>query len=394
MSLIVGPRQAGKTTLMLQLKDYLEKRGERTLFLNLDFEADRPFFTSQTALLNRVRLEFGKDRGYVFIDEIQRKENAGIFLKGLYDAQIPHKLIISGSGSIELKEKIHESLVGRKRIFELNTVSFEEFVHFRTGYRYENRLTEFLSVDTARAKEFLIEYLNFGGYPRVILAETLQQKIRLIDEIYSSYIEKDITYLLRVEKTDAFRNLVKIIAGQIGGMINFTELSSSLGISVQTVKNYLLYAEKTFIVKSVTPYFRNIRKEISKAPLFYFMDLGLRNYSLGLCGRISLLSEAGFLFQNLIFHVLREKRRYEGVSIHFWRTKDRAEVDFIMNIGQDVLPVEAKCRELKEVAVGRPLRNFIYTYKPKEAWIINLSLRKELTINNTSVKCMPFFDLI
>jgi hypothetical protein len=341
-----------------------------------------------------VRLEFGKDRGYVFIDEIQRKENAGIFLKGLYDAQIPHKLIISGSGSIELKEKIHESLVGRKRIFELNTVSFEEFVHFRTGYRYENRLTEFLSVDTARAKEFLIEYLNFGGYPRVILAETLQQKIRLIDEIYSSYIEKDITYLLRVEKTDAFRNLVKIIAGQIGGMINFTELSSSLGISVQTVKNYLLYAEKTFIVKSVTPYFRNIRKEISKAPLFYFMDLGLRNYSLGLCGRISLLSEAGFLFQNLIFHVLREKRRYEGVSIHFWRTKDRAEVDFIMNIGQDVLPVEVKCRELKEVAVGRPLRNFIHTYKPKEAWIINLSLRKELTINNTSVKCMPFFDLI
>ncbi len=394
MSLIVGPRQAGKTTLMFQLKDYLEKRGERTLFLNLDFEQDKQFFTSQTALLNRIRLEFGKKMGYVFIDEIQRKENAGIFLKGIYDVQIPHKFIVSGSGSVDLKEKIHESLAGRKRIFELNTVSFEEFVHFRTGYRYEDRLPEFLSIEAAKAKEFFIEYLNFGGYPRVILADTLQEKIRLIDEIYNSYIEKDISYLLRVEKTDVFRNLVKVIASQIGGMVNLTELSSTLGISIQTVKNYLLYAEKTFIIKSVTPYFSNIRKEISKAPVLYFMDLGLRNYSLGLFGRISLLSEMGFLFQNMVFHILREKWRYEGALIHFWRTKDRAEVDFVINIGKDVLPVEVKCRELKDVTIGRPLRNFIITYNPKEAWIINLSLRKEIIINHTVVKFIPFFDLI
>jgi predicted AAA+ superfamily ATPase len=394
MSLIIGPRQAGKTTLMLQLKDYLEKQGERTLFLNLDFEQDKPFFASQTALLSRMRLEFGKKKGYVFIDEIQRKENAGIFLKGIYDFQIPHKLIISGSGSVELKEKIHESLTGRKRIFELNTVSFKEFVNFRTEYRYEDRLPDFFSVEAEKAKAFLIEYLNFGGYPRVILADTLQEKIRLIDEIYSSYIEKDISYLLRVEKTDVFRNLVKVIASQIGGMVNLTELSSTLGISIQTVKNYLMYAEKTFIIKRVTPYYSNIRKEISKAPILYFMDLGLRNYSLGLFGKITLFTEMGFLFQNLIFHILREKWRYEGTSIHFWRTKDRAEVDFVINIGKDVFPVEVKCREFKEATIGRPLRNFIDTYKPKEAWIVNLTFRKEITINHTLVKFIPFFDLI
>jgi len=394
MSLVIGPRQAGKTTLMMLLKEYLEKKGERTLFLNLDFEQDKPFFESQSALLNRIKLEFGNKKGYVFIDEIQRKENAGLFLKGIYDLNIPHKLIISGSGSVELKEKVHESLVGRKRLFELNTVSFEEFVNFGTGYRYEDRLSEFFSIETIKTRGFLVEYLNLGGYPRVMLADTLHEKIKVIDEIYRSYIEKDIAYLLRVEKTDAFRNLIKMLAGQAAGIINISELSSTLGISIQTVKNYLMYAEKTFIINKVSPYFSNVRKEISKAPMVYFTDLGLRNYSLGLFGRISLLSEMGFLFQNLVFHLLQQKWRFEGGSIHFWRTKDRAEVDFVINIGKAVLPVEVKCRELKEETVSRPLRNFIALYNPKEAWIVNLGFKREIKIEKTIVKFIPFYELV
>jgi len=394
MSLVIGPRQAGKTTLMMLLKEYLEKKGERTLFLNLDFEQDKPFFESQSSLMNRIKLEFGSKKGYVFIDEIQRKENAGLFLKGIYDLNVPYKMIISGSGSVELKEKVHESLVGRKRIFELNTVSFEEFVNFRTAYRYEDRLSGFFSIEAHKTKDLLVEYLNLGGYPRVILADTLHEKIKVIDEIYKSYIEKDITYLLRVEKTDAFRNLIKMLASQVAGMINVAELSSTLGISIQTVKNYLMYAEKTFVIKKVTPYFSNVRKEISKSPMVYFTDLGLRNYSLGLFGRISLLTEMGFLFQNFVFHLLQEKWRYESASIHFWRTKDRAEVNFVINIGKTVLPVEVKCRELKEEAVSRPLRNFIAMYNPKEAWIVNLGFKKEIKIEKTIVKFIPFYELI
>ncbi len=394
MSLVIGPRQAGKTTLMMLLKEYLEKKGERTLFLNLDFEQDKPFFESQSSLINRIKLEFGSKKGYVFIDEIQRKENAGLFLKGIYDLNVPYKMIISGSGSVELKEKVHESLVGRKRIFELNTVSFEEFVNFRTDYRYKDRLSGFCSIEAHKTKDLLVEYLNLGGYPRVILADTLHEKIKVIDEIYRSYIEKDIAYLLRVEKTDAFRNLIKMLASQVAGMINVAELSSTLGISIQTVKNYLMYAEKTFVIKKVTPYFSNVRKEISKSPMVYFTDLGLRNYSLGLFGRISLLTEMGFLFQNFVFHLLQEKWRYESASIHFWRTKDRAEVDFVINIGKTVLPVEVKCRELKEEAVSRPLRNFIALYNPKEAWIVNLGFKKEIKIEKTIVKFIPFYELI
>ena len=115
ISLIIGPRQAGKTTLMDLLRERLDNQGERTLYLNLDIEWDRPHFDSQSALLRKIELELSKQRGYVFIDEIQRKENAGLFLKGLFDLKLPYKFIVSGSGSLELKEKIHESLVGRQR---------------------------------------------------------------------------------------------------------------------------------------------------------------------------------------------------------------------------------------------------------------------------------------
>src|SRR3989338_4749411 len=136
MSLVVGPRQAGKTTLMRSLEEYLQKKDERTLFLNLDIEHDRQFFASQDALVKKISLEFGTHFGYVFLYEIQRKEDAGLFLKGLYDMNLSCKFIVSGSGSVELKEKIHESLAGRKRIFEMTTVTFAEFVHFKTQYKY------------------------------------------------------------------------------------------------------------------------------------------------------------------------------------------------------------------------------------------------------------------
>src|SRR3989338_8710725 len=147
ITLIVGPRQAGKTTLMKALEAGLRQNGEKTLFLSLDIEPDSRFLASQVSLLQKIQLEIGTAKGYVFIDEIQRKENAGLFLKGIYDMDLPYKFFVSGSGSLELKEKIHESLAGRKRIFELGTISFQEFVNFKTEYKYSAKLAEFFAVE-------------------------------------------------------------------------------------------------------------------------------------------------------------------------------------------------------------------------------------------------------
>ncbi len=394
LTLLVGPRQAGKTTLMLQLQDDLQKKGDNTLFLSLDYERDQPHFADQEALLRRLRLEFGNKKGYVFIDEIQRKENAGIFLKGVFDMRTPYKFIISGSGSVELKEKVHESLAGRKRIFELSTLTLPEFINYRTAYRYEEGLEEYFRINKSEGQGLLMEYLNFGGYPRVVLEDTTKEKSAIIDEIYRSYIEKDIAYLLRVERIDAFGNLIRMLADRVGAIINLNELSSTAGVSVLTVKNYLAYAEKTFIIRRVTPYFKNIRSEISKAPVMYFNDLGLRNLALRRFGGYAALYETGFLFQNLIHQLLFERTRGEGGTVHFWRTKDKAEVDFIINAAEGVIPVEVKCRELKGREIGRSLRGFIAKYRPREAWVVSLGAQEDEKLEKTRVRFIPFYELM
>ena len=393
ISFIVGPRQAGKTTLMLLLKDNLEKKGERCLFLNLDIEADKQFLVSQAMLMRKIQLELGKTKGYVFIDEIQRRENAGVFLKGIYDMNLPYKFIVSGSGSVDLKEKIHESLVGRKRIFELRTLSFEEFFHHKTEYRYEDKALDFFQTDKTKSLEILNEYCIFGGYPRVVLEDTLEEKREQMKEIYQSYLEKDISYLLKVKKTEAFSSLVKVTASQIGNMINYSELSSSLGLSIATIKHYLWYLDKTFIVKKITPYFRNIRKEITKSPMFYFHDLGMRNFALSLFTDIPERQDVGFLFQNFIFNNLCDELGSVSVKIHFWRTKDKAEVDFVIDKGTTVMPIEVKYKELVKPEITRSFRSFIDKYRPRKAFVFNLGLDKDISMHKTTIYFRPFYKI-
>jgi len=390
-SIIIGPRQSGKTTLMGMLQDRLAQEGEKTLYLNLDVEWDRPYFGSQQALINKIELEFGKQKGFVFIDEIQRKENAGLFLKGLYDLNLPYKFIVSGSGSLELKEQIHESLIGRKRLFQLTTVTFEEFINYKTNYKYKDSLLSFVEIETHKVLQLLTEYMNFGGYPAVVIETEQKEKLRIIDEIYRSVLEKDVAYLLKVEKTEAFSSLVRILSSQIGSLVNFSELSSSLNISYQTLKKYLWYCRKIFILELVSPYFKNTRKEITKSPVVYFWDLGLRNYALGLFGNLYSPAAAGFVFENLVFLLISEQIRLSSAKLNFWRTKDKAEVDFIIERGPDIIPVEVKYSSFKDVKITRSMRSFIKKYEPPEAYIINLDLKKSINIGKTRLTFIPYY---
>ena len=393
ITVLVGPRQSGKTTILKQLDAELRAGGRKTLWLNLDFEDDFRHVASQGSLLQKIRLELGDSGGVVFIDEIQRKENAGLFLKGLYDQGLPWKLAVSGSGSMELKEKITESLAGRKRMFELSTVSFEEFVDFKTGYRYADRLRDFFLTETAKADQLFREYLMYGGYPRVVLADTHQEKLAIINEIFRSYLEKDIVYLLRVEKSDSFGNLVRVLASQSGKMINYSELSSTLGLSLATVKTYLWYLEKTFLIGKVTPWFTNIRKEITKAPVYYFNDIGLRNFSSGSFGTLS-DNEAGFAFQTAVHAILKERFPFADTMIHYWRTKDKAEVDFVIRRGDALTPLEVKYSNMKRLEIQRSFRGFLERYHPERGFVVNKSLSDEVMVGETQVRCLPYWELI
>ena len=394
ITVITGARQAGKTTLIKKVEKELYLSRQKTLYLNLDFESDFKYVESHDLFIQKLNLEFGKNFGYVFIDEIQRKNNAGLFLKGLYDKNVPVKFIVTGSGSMELKAKIHESLAGRKRIFELLTVTFDEFVNFKTNYKYEQNLSEFYKLESSKTSLFLSEYLSCGGYPRIITESVQKEKHNHMNEMINSYLSKDISYLLNLDKPDAFIRLLRLLGVQTGFPLNYSNLANDSGLSVPTMKNYIWYQVNTFITKSISPFFKNKRKEITKSPLIYFNDTGFRNFLLNRFGSSVNIGD-GMTFQNFIFNLLYDYTlNNQPCEIHYWRTITQAEVDFVLIQGKVIIPVEVKYSHLKNTAITRSLSSFIEKYKPEKVIIVNLSLSEIRKIKSTKIEFVPFYELI
>ena len=393
ITMITGARQVGKTTIMNILREKLHTEDHKTLFFNLDYEKDYKYFSSQEVLLQKINLESGNDQIFVFIDELQRKENAGVFLKGIYDGAKNIKFVVSGSGSLELKENIHESLVGRKRVFELLPVSFEEFVNFRTGYRYQQNLKAYFDIEHEELLRFLHEYSTYGGYPAVVTENKKEEKYLLMNEIFSSYIQKDLSYLLNLDRPESFVKLIEWLSHTAGTGINYSTCSADIGLSLPTVKKYLWYAENTFIIKTLTPFYSNKRKEISKSPVVYFFDLGMKNFAFGNFGAELSQFNTGQIFENFIFSVLYQHVKNTNYRLHYWRTTDMAEVDFVITKGPDIIPVEVKFTHLDKDRFGRAFLSFITKYQPKTAYIINVSARFSKTVDGTTIYVIPFYDL-
>ena len=388
ITVIIGPRQIGKTYLMRQMQTHAEQRHQKTMYLNLDIENHRHYLDSQSIFLDYLRLQLGTGKGIIFLDEIQRKTDAGLFLKGLYDMKLPYKFVVSGSGSLDIKAHIKESLTGRKRIFEIPPISFPEFVNFKTDYHYEKKLVEYFHLETSRTQRLLEEYMQFGGYPKVILATTTDEKKIEIEEIYRSYIEKDIAGLLHIEKSDVFSSLLRLLASQIGQLTNIRELSSTLRISQPTVKKYIWYLEATFILRRVNPFHTNLRSEISKSPLYYFTDLGLRNYLVNIFTLPQIPSVlSGHLFENTLCNHLIH-------PLHFWRTTDNAEVDFVINTPLFPTPIEAKYHVLTTPKLTRSYHSFLSKYHPAHGYIIHLGDTMRTKQSNTTIHFLPFWKIL
>jgi predicted AAA+ superfamily ATPase len=393
ITLLIGPRQVGKTTLMRSLQQKLEGRGGKTLFFNLDIEEDGNLFESQQRFLSAIELEVGKSEAVIFIDEIQRKENAGLFLKGLYDRELPYKFLVSGSGSLELKEKVVESLAGRKRVFEIAPVSFAEFLNHKMDYRYEGRLVEYCRLYPERARALMEEYLIFGGYPDVVTTNGKEEKIAVLEEIYRSYIDKDINNLISIDKPRAFEILLRLLALNIGYPLNYSNLAKKTALSIPTVQKYIWYLEKTFIIKLIPPFFSNPAKELVKAPVVYFNDLGMRSLLRRSFHLDPLSTDTAFSFQNLVYQLLVEQSALGLREVKYWRTKDKAEVDFILDQHPLPVPVEVKYSDSPKVATAsRSMQSFLRSYKPEQAFIVTLAPEGRRKAGDTRLVHLPYFE--
>ena len=368
--LFVGSRQAGKTTILKQLQDYLIKDGQRTYFLNLEDPDYLGLLNDSPKNLFKIfSLEFDR-KNFIFVDEIQYLKDPSNFLKYIYDEYKGKiKLCVSGSSAFYIDEKFKDSLAGRKKIFNVFTLSFREFLRFKGEEQLSRSDFKTLSLsEKEKISSRYLEFIIFGGYPRVVLAAR-EEKLEILRDIAYSYVKKDI-FESRVRQEDIFYRLFKILAAQAGSLVNASELAATLGVSKSSVDHYLHVMQKSFHIKLVRPFFKNIRKELTKMPKVYFCDLGLRNFFADNFNVFETREDKGSLLENAVFRQLIEK--YDTSEIKYWRTVQKNEVDFILK-DKEAIEVKVQPEQFKEVS----FRAFKGLYKDINLSIVSLNAKQD-----------------
>jgi len=368
--IIKGARRAGKTTLLKFLEGYLKKQGQRVAFLAVDQHLFEPYLKDPLLFERYLHQEGLLDDGRLFLllDEFQYLNDPGLFLKVLYDRLSPKlKLIVSGSSSLEIS-RTREFLTGRKIEFILERFSFLEFLSAvfpkklweEVPFDDWNTLKEISVLYQRELKRYFVEYVNWGGYPEVILTPVEEQKETILREILATYLQKDVAAFLQVENISAFNHLIRILAAQIGSLLNKSELADTLKIRFETVSRYLDILEGTFIFHLLRPYYRNIRKELSKNPKIYARDFGIVYFALR---RIFNTYEeiSGHEVENFVFRGIIEQFPLE--DIYFYRTRSGAEIDFLVAQEKTYL---IECKFRNQIKIPKIFLNFEERYPEKE----------------------------
>ncbi|MBN2548543.1 MAG: ATP-binding protein [Anaerolineales bacterium] len=320
---LYGPRQVGKTTLVM---DLLASISLRSVFVN----ADELLYREALASQSRQRLgEVLGDAELLVIDEAQRVPDIGLNLKILVDSFPQAAILATGSASFDLANKISEPLTGRKITFTLYPVAYGE-------------IQQTLGILEARAQ--LERWLVWGGYPAIITTGNPVIRQRLLGELVGSYLYRDILDFSGIRRADKISDLLRLLAFQIGQEVSIAELAASLALNRQTVEQYLDLLEKVFVIFKVGGFSRNLRKEVTKNSRYYFYDNGVRNSLIQNFNNLPLRNDVGQLWENYLMVERRKANQTAGrlVNAYFWRTYDQKEIDCIEEYGGQLYGYEFK----------------------------------------------------
>jgi len=317
---VTGIRRSGKTFLLQYI--FEKNASANKIFLDLENPLLRRLFEEKNYELIKTNLEKQainfSQKAYIFLDEIQWAQSIPSVVKYFID-HYQVKFFLTGSASFYLKNLFPESLAGRKYIFELFPLSFSEFLNFKEKRLILPKFKEKVAETTWQLIEpYWQEYLAFGGFPEVVLASTKDEKERLLDEVFTSYFQKEIEQFSDFHKKDKIRDLIILLAENVGNLLNVERLSRELKVSRLTTEEWISFLKDTYLISLIPPFSQKKRVEIRKAKKNYFVDWGLAR-------KISNLT-SGQIFENCIFHLLR----LEG-DVSFYRKKSGAEIDFLLD---------------------------------------------------------------
>ncbi len=346
--ILLGPRQVGKTSILLKVKEKIVGRdfyglGDdmviNNLLNSLDLEKIKNFFNGFTTII---------------IDEAQRIKNIGLALKLMIDNIEEINIIVSGSSSFKLLSKVGEPLTGRYKLFLLFPLSMLELKN-----QYDN------SFIIRNLDNFLI----YGTYPEVLTTADINEKREILINLRDSYLFKDIFELDNIKNSDKLSDLLRLLAFQIGKEVSLNELSNNLGIAKQTVARYLDLFEKMFIIKKVRGFSRNLRNEIRKTARYYFLDNGIRNSLIMNFNDLVFRDDIGMLWENFLFSERLKYITYKKIfsNIYFWRTHTKKEVDYVEERDGKLFGYEFKWKDKKI----KPPDLWKKTYKNSSFEVIN-----------------------
>jgi len=343
---LFGARQTGKTTLC---NSVINKTGLRAFKVNADQLKYIDVFSSRDLRKMEALID-----GYqlLFIDEAHRIPDIGMNLKILHDEYPELKILVTGSSSFELAKRVTEPLTGRKIIYQLFPISYIELKKFK---------------NTFELNEILDESLVFGCYPEVVTTKSHSQKKEILEEITDSYLFKDILEFTSIRHRNKIRELLRLLAFQVGSEISIHELSKTTGLNHETVEKYIYLLEESFIVFRLSGFSRNLRKEISKMDKIYFYDLGIRNSLINNLNPPNLRNDIGELWENFI---ITERLKYISyykirASRYFWRTYTGAELDYVEERDGELFGYEIKYKKNKL----KPPKTWIDVYDGKYSLI-------------------------
>ena len=392
---IRGARQTGKTTMLKSISDSI--KGDKA-FINLDkIEYRRTFEDNPLDFVKRFKRE---GRLFLFLDEIQRVKEAGEKLKLIFDESQDVKVFISGSSSLEMKTNVLPSLVGRLFLFELFTFDFEEFLLFKDGgltkihREKKGEVRKFLESGSEFTQPSFVgefsrywkEYAIFGGYPEVVKSGSEKEKATILKNIFNLYLEKDITSFFGIEDTSKFEDFLKVLSFTTSNLFSVSSASKELKVPYKKIEEFLTALEHTYIIHMLNPFHRNMVTELKKANKIYFLDLGLRNSAVNNFSHFDTRNDRGEVMENFVLRELVSN--FPEWKLNYWRTTGKAEVDFVLTKGKEIIPIEVKN---KEESIGKSFYSFLDTYNPERALIVTLDTFKKQKVGNTTVYWIPAF---
>jgi len=369
LCLVVGPRQAGKSTLIWKT---LLDQGKPFLYVNCDELALRDALTSP-ALFASALDDLVSPGTAVFFEEVHHLAEAGLFLKGLVDRQTGRPLYATGSSSFDLEAHTRESLAGRASRHLLLPFSLAEIapaLPARPALR-ERALNQ----TTTRL-------LRYGGYPLVWKSDAPEAALTGLVE---SFVIRDASDRFKVRNPAAFRKVLELAASQIGNLCNYSEWAQVAGISVETAREYASLLVDTHVIRLVKPFVGGKRAEITSAPKVFFLDNGVRNRLFGGFAAPETRPDHGALVENFVYCEMCKSLSPLLDDIRYWRSKAGAEVDFVIERDGRIDAVEVKAGDSRG-QLGRSAMSFIDAYKPRRFLVANARAYPDAKVGKTRAR--------